>query len=380
MRPEDQLDALLDQQLSGRMQRAAVSDELRPLISAAARLDNFRDAMPSSAFSHNLEARLLAHMSQSAGAAPVHERSSASSRRPVEVVFDAIPLRTRMAWAGIAAALFVTIGLGALTAKAAPGSPLYAVRQVAQSIAAHALPAPSVDTAALVAQLQADLATYDQAIAQGDTSAALSALAKLRTDDQHAAKLIATIPDAKASVSAQAQLAAFHSTSNGDLRASLSRLNLQGRAEVTDLLRDWGFTSLVVTRAHISADSKSTSTSHDTHGSSTAPDTSTAGTIIVDVHGNGFDSDAKVLINGQAYSNVLQVNSTEISVRVEQSALGAGQVVIGVENADGTVAFAPTAQRDETGGSGAAVTPSPTSKDGEHQTPSVTPTVESSNP
>ncbi len=379
MGPEDQLDALLDQRMSGRVQRGAISDELRPLVSAAARLDSFRDAAPSSAFSRDLEARLLARVTQSAGAAHAHERPSTPTRRPVDIRHGAIPLRTRATWAGIAAALLVTIGLGALTAKAAPGGPLYAVRQFAQTIAAHTLPAPSVDSSALVATLQADLTAYDQAIAQGDTSAALSALAKLRTDDQQAAKLIATISDAKSSVSAQTQLAAFHSTANGDLRASLPKLNLQGRAQVTDLLRDWGFTSLVVTRAHISVDGKSTS--HDSHGSTSSSDTSTAaGTFIVDVHGNGFGQGAEVLINGQPYSDVLQVTSTEISIRVQQSELGEGNVAIGVENADGTVAFAPSVQRDESTDSGAAATPSPTSKDGERETPSVTPTAESGRP
>lgn len=377
MGPEDQLDALLDQALSGRTQRSAVSDELKPLISAAARLDAFRDATPADAFSRDLEARLLARMAQPAVAAHGRERPSEVTRGPVHLRRDAIPLRTRAAWAGIAAALLVTIGLGALTAKAAPGGPLYLVRQFAQSIAAHALPSSTVDASALIAQLQADLAAYDHANTQGDMPAALAALAKLRTDDQHAARLIGTISDAKSLASAQAQLAAFHASANGDLRASLPGLSLPGRAAVTDLLREWGYSTLTVKSAHISADSKPTN--RDTHSSTSGTD---GASVIVEVHGTGFDASARVLINGQPYGSILAQSATSITVRAPQSALGGGQWVIGVENGDGTVAFAATSQRDDQAGSSADGTPGATSKDSGRTTPdeTVTPLPGSSNP
>lgn len=378
MRPEDQLDALLDQALSGRTQRSVVSDELKPLISAAARLDTFRDAMPTDAFSRDLEARLLAHMSASPVVTPVRERPSEATRSPVQIKRNAIPLRTRAAWAAIAAALLVTIGLGALTAKAAPGGPLYLVREFAQSIASHALPSSTVDVAALVAQLQGDLAAYDHAIAQGDIPAATSALAKLRTDDQRAARQIGTISDAKSLASAQAQLAAFHASANGDLRASLPAMSIQGRAAVTDLLREWRYTTLTVKSARISADGKPAS--HDTHGSSSG---SAGPSVIVEVRGAGFDAGARVLINGQPYSSILAQSATSITLRAPQSALGEGQWMIGVENGDGTVAFAATSQRDDQVGSSADVTPSATSKDSSGRTTpaeTATPSSGSSNP
>ena len=342
MRSEDELDALLTVMAQGRPSRAPVnpvnpiSDEVAPLLEAARRLDSLRDAAPSAAFSDALEARLLARMAQRAPAATsAPQRAAPQMRRRRYIAFA-----PRAAWTAIAAALILTIALGVLTAQAAPGSPLYGVRQLTQKVVAGSTSAS--DAAAALKQAQADLALYTSSIAQGDTRAALAALAKLRADDARATQTIAQMRDAAARQQAQAQLDSFHQQAAQALLASLSALDWQARAQVTDALRAWGATQLTVSHARIVAD-----TAH-----SPKPQAANAGeTVLAQISGAGFTSGAVVLVNGQPVGTVLALTPTQLIARIPAISLadmpGGGALTLGVEAPDGTVAITTQIARDD---------------------------------
>lgn len=343
MHREDELDALLESRARGFAPTSTVSEEVAPLLAAAARLDSLRDAAPSSAFASDLEARLMARMAQTE-AQTQPDRRSATQRRVLR-------MPARAAWAAVAAVLLLTVGLGAFTAQAAPGAPLYVVRKFAQTLAAQAL--PTADPLSHLAQARSDLAAYEAAIAASNEPAALTALGKLRADDAHVAESIAQVSDSAVRQQAQTQLSDFRLDAENQLRASLASLDWSGRAQVTDALRGWGNTSLVVTLARIQADTSSS------QGANTSSD---AGTALIDAHGAGFSAQSQLLVNGQPGGQIISQTPTDLIVRVTTKSLStvdAESLAIGVENADGTVAYTTRVERDDHSAPGASETPAP---------------------
>ncbi|MDE3228896.1 MAG: hypothetical protein KGO05_03355 [Chloroflexota bacterium] len=352
MRPEEELDA----RLSEPTQAQSVSRELAPLLAAAARLAPLRDARPDHTFADDLEAQLLVRLGQ---------RPSAPPRRlPV--------VAPRVAWAAVAAILLITISLGALTAKAAPGAPLYGVRQFAQTLAARAAGTPAADPYAALGRAQADLSAYDAASASHDTSAALAALARLRADDASAAKDAAALSDASARQRAQARISAFQQGAATDLRASLTWLAWQPRAQVTDALRAWGDASLAVAQITIRPGSAAT---HPTPAN--ASDT----TLLVEAHGDGFVTGTRLLVNGAPVGATVSLSATQVVFRVAASALQfapASHSILAIQNPDGTVAMSRQTEHDDHGASSDTTTPAPDGHSGDQGTATAVPNATTS--
>ncbi len=344
--PEDALDVLLTERANsrsgaGRMasvprSMAPADDALRPLMDAAAHLDTLADAAPSAAFTAELEQRLMARMQERAAQSQRSARplrpSQGAGARPGTVSSGALRGWSHPAWAGIAAALLLTIGLGVFTAQAAPGQPLYTVRELAQHMAAQAFPSATASVKDALAHAEADLAAYNTAIAHGDTSAALGDLRALRADDADAAQRANALSDPSARQAASLQVAQFRQTAGVDLRQSLSTLDWQGRAQVTDVLRAWGDTTLVVTEARVLSDPSSASQGQHGVGASD--------TALLQVGGAGFADGSQVLVNGQPVGALVSLSPTTITVRVQTTDLSDGKLVIAVEESDGTVAIA----------------------------------------
>lgn len=346
MQPDETLDRLLTE----RIQRGAVvaipreqpqaDAELTPLLEAVARLDPLREARPSTAFAADLEQRLIARMAGLEQAAPMGAREThtpaliapRSLRRASGAHAPHIP--ARLTWISVAAALALTIGLGVFTAQAAPGGPLYSVREFAQHVAAQAFPSPTAAAQSALAQANADLAAYQSAIARGDSTAALAALAALRSDDARAEQDINALQDASARKAMQARLEQFRQGAAADLRASLSALDWQGRAKVTDALRAWGATTLRVTQARLMS-----AAGEDPHAKS-------GGDLLLTVSGAGFTSGAQVLVNGQAVGEVIAVSPAQVKARVASGAVAGSALVVGIETSDGEVAITTSVRQD----------------------------------
>ena len=354
MSSEEELDALLDERMRGRAPRGPVSRDVAPLLSTAARLDPLREATPSSAFAADLERRLLAHMADRS-ALPTEKLLAQPPLPQPQRRLGPIHLSQRAAWAAIAAALLLVAGLGALTAQAAPGAPLYVVRQLAQTLAAKALPSPTQDPQASLAQARADLAAFDTAIASANAPAALGALNKLRADDAETAQRIADVSDDTTRQAEQTQLTDFRQGAASDLRASLPSLDWQARAQVTSELRAWGNANLVVTDARILPDTAAS------QGASSAASGSASGSLLIEARGAGFVTGSQLLVNGQPSGEIISLSPTQITVRVTANAVSfgaSGSLVIGVENPDNTVAMTTHVEREDQGnGSDTSATP-----------------------
>jgi hypothetical protein len=359
--PEDVLDVLLTERARSRVGGGSklkssrsdrpVGDEFAPLLDAVARLDPLADAMPSDAFTADLEQRLMAQMRR--------QPSTPQQRRSPRVAMFGGVARgpSRLAWAGIAAALALTVGLGVFTAHAAPGQPLYPVRQFAQSVASDAFTSPADKSHSALLRAQADLAAYNAAIARGDAAAAMTTLTSLRADDAEAAASASAVNDHGAQQAAQAQVALFRQGAQTDLRQSLTALGWQERAQVTDALRSWGNTSLLVRQAHVFSDSGTSQSSHSAKA---------ADTVLIQVNGAGFSAGAQLLVNGQRVGTLVTLSSNVLTVRAPASLLDSDSLVVGVEEGDGTVALAAHVTRDGADQPGQAATPSSGDHSGDH--------------
>lgn len=356
MHPEDALDVLLNERAAGHAPRPAsrlANDDLTPLLEAAARLDSLHDAAPSAAFADDLEQRMLARLGQRPQSA--RQGRLGQGRLVSRITGIGAAPAMRLAWAAIAATLLLTIGVGVITAQAAPGQPLYIVRQLAQHAAADVFPSPTSASLAALTRANTDLAAYDAEIARGDDAAALTTLRALHADDAQAASDAAALQDASARQGALAQLAQFRGRAQPDLRASLASLTWQGRAQVTDQLRDWGDTTLAVTQARVLADNTATQSSHASGKSA-----------LIVVSGAGFASGAQTLVNGQAAEEVISLTPTHITARFDTSAVNGTTLVVAIENPDGTVAFTTQVERDDNGAPGHVATPGSGDHGGNH--------------
>lgn len=360
MQPDETLDLLLTERIHGGAvaalprERWQVDAELAPLLAAADRLDALRGARPSAAFADDLERRLLARVAEleqpnhiaSAGAAAGARLTPRPLRAARVARSHRIP--TRLAWISVAAALALSIGLGVFTAQAAPGGPLYPVRELAQHVAAQAFPSPTAAAQSALARASADLGAYQSDIARGDTPAALVALAALRADDAQAAQDIAALPDASARKAMEERQAQFRQGAATDLRASLAVLDWRARAQVTDALRAWGATRLRVTQARLLSGE---ATAQDSHASADA------GAVIVVVSGDGFTPGSQALVNGAPAGVILAQSPAQLKVRVDASTVAGQGLVIGVETSDGAVAITMNILRDDHAAPGHAPTP-----------------------
>jgi hypothetical protein len=355
MHPDDALDVLLNERAAeharaGRALHSAnkqANDELAPLLEAAARLNPLHDAAPSAAFADDLEQRVLARLGQRSQ--PVQRGRLTSFGAGV----GAAP--AKLAWAGIAAALLLTIGLGVFTAQAAPGQPLYPVRQLAQHAAANVFPAPTSAALAALTRANADLAAYDAATARGDTAAALATLPALRADDAQASSDAIALQDASARQAALAQVAQFRRRAQSDLRASLAALTWEGRAQVTDQLRAWGDATLMVAQARVLADSSSEQNPRPGDNSA-----------LLVVTGAGFAPGAQALVNGQAVGTLISLTPTRMTTRIDTRVVNGTTLVIAIENPDGTVAMTAQVARDDNGAPDHTATPGGGNHGGNH--------------
>ncbi len=235
------------------------------------------------------------------------------------------------------------------------------MRQFAQTLAAQALATPTTDPNVALSRAQADLAAFKTASANENEVGAVAALTRLRADDALAARQAAAISDTATRQSIQATISAFRASAQPDLRASLSWLGWQSRAKVTDILRGWGYTSLMVSEIDIQSDGAPGAGGSQKSGAN-------ATTLIV-AHGQGFTSGTQLLLNGAPIGVRISLTATQFVVRVPTSALNqqaSHNLALAVANPDGTVALARETQREDHGSSGASATPGSGDQGGDH--------------
>lgn len=295
----------------------AEDDELLPLVATAQRLASLRVPLSDPAVAQLIKARVLARATERR-----QEREVAPTREQ-----DRRRARPTMGWsvlraALVAAVVVLVVGVSTVVvaaAQARPGSPLFALHRVEQSVQANVTP----DTAARARQhlqfAREWLATLHTAATQplGDAAYA-DALRALRDEDVAAAHEIAQVRPGAQRTALENDLATLRTDERTMLRATLSAANWPNRIAATTALGVLGVTVPRVTGATLVEDT-------DDHW-------------LVTLTGSGFQPGALLLVNGQPTGSVIALSNGVLTATVPVDALAQTPSTLGVGNPDGTAA------------------------------------------
>lgn len=353
----DQLDTLLTARRAGRPVSALMTrGDLAPLLTAAETLTPLADAHPSAEFADRLEARLMARVEAREPTRPMTAYPPTRHTRPNR---RAQPRRrfTQITWAAVAACLMLGMTVGALTASAHPGAPLYSLRKVVEGISADLNGGPAATARDNLQRASAALAAFNAAASQGNDAGALTALDQLTQADHTAADAIAQVGDSAQRSALQSQLDSLHAQETAGLRAGLPNLDWPARIQVTSALRGLRATTLAVTSARVKGAQEGGSGDSEKSAAS-------SGLVTVIVNGAGFTPGAVLLLDGRPAGVVDAVAPGTLTAHLAPGALDGEVKSIGVGEPDGSAASTTHIESDEHS-SGATRTPEP----GDHATP-----------
>jgi hypothetical protein len=346
----EQLDALLSSHSSSRpsaRRRWSLPererDELERLLEIADDLARVRTILPASAFTDELEARLLAHARRQASADAITADDAADDAPTVPLL--ALPDRpgrrgsrpvrdsrrgSWRIWASLAAAvlLALTITTFAVAAYASPGSALYTVRRW-QEDARSNLANSDAERAQLYIQYATDaLDALDAAVAQHDSNGYSEALNRFTDEFGQAIAALAQVPSGADHDRLSASLDELRARGHSDLRSALPSLSWSSRVATTSALREVGETVLAVTRV--------SGVRSGSYG---------ARLWTLTISGSGFQNGAVLLVDGRPAGHVVILTPTRIVAQL----VGGGQEDaltrrIGVGNPDGTAATSPVTE------------------------------------
>ncbi len=382
MQPEDRLDALLtsrrargDSALAG-----GRGGDLSPLLDAADRLAPLASARPGTDFAQALESRLLKHGNQLAGLrsgviATSPDKAQTKTLEPTIVSGRSRSVRTRvpgsrlrrpqLLWPAIAAALFITVLGGTLTAAAhaGPGTPLFGMREWEQSVQISLASSPADRVRLHLSYANDALTALDGVVARrgGDPSYSDALTALQREVSAAASDLSAVASPAEHDALAQ-QLSGFRSHERQDLHTALAVLPWPDRVATTSALAHAGDNNVPVVVSVAIAPT----------GDGEARD------VKITVIGTGFQKGAVLLIDGVVMGQVAEVSPTTLVAQATQDEVGRGHRTIGIGNPDGTAAVAsqPSEGGRPESSPGSEKTPSPSEGHGNsgHGDGSATPT------
>lgn len=295
----------------------AEDDELAPLLATAQHMASLRPPLSDPAVAQAIEARVLARATE--------------RRRQGEVTPRRAPQRWQglptISWGGVlrpalvAAAVFLVLGVSTLVlaAQARPGTPLFTLHRIEQSVQANAA-LDSTSRARQHLQFAREwLATLHSVATQhlGDTAYA-DALRALRDEDAATASEIAHMQPSTQRTALQADLAALRTDERTTLRATLSATSWPNRIAATTAL---GMLGVQVPRVL----GASLIEGVDEHWQ-------------VTVTGTGFEPGALLLVDGQPAGTVSATSNGLLTAELPLDALVQTPSALGVGNPDGTAA------------------------------------------
>jgi hypothetical protein len=375
MEQERELDQLLSQWLIGRVTSAP--EPLAPLLAAADALTPLRRTAPSTAFAHELEARMLRRarqVSEDGLTFTAAEERTTPERLPRSPGGERASARAgrlgrsagarRLLWAGaIAATLLCMIGgVFVVAADAQPGAALYVVRLFEQNVRSQLTTNAADRTQLHLDNAAAALQAFDAAVAQHAHGARLTdALNTFVSEHLAAGASLTEVTNSAAHAKLATALDEQRTQATSDLRAALTAQDWLVRLQITQALGALNVAVPVVTQVTLSeardpADSRG-------EGRITT----------VTITGAGFQPGAQLLLRGAPTGTTISVSADTFVAQVRAAAQAvASQGPIAVGNPDGTVAIS---NKDPIITSSAHGTPTvePT-KNGDHGKPKGTPT------
>jgi hypothetical protein len=354
MDPEYELDALLsakrgEQPAAGRPPGTR-SVALAAALAAARHLDPLRRAEPSPDFVRALEGQLLTRVGVLAMRPAVAQatRGSIAQRGARKLA----PRWRWSPWLTVAAVLLlVVVGSGFLlhaAALATPGSPLYGLRRLEQTVRVQ-LAGSDAARARLHLQYAGEaLDALDAALARHASSGAYgAALDTYQSEMRSAAAMLALVPAGAEHDAISAQFAALTQRGRHDLLAALPGIDWPERITTTRVLGQLGASVPTVTGAQVVVMQ---------HGASAKWQ--------VTVQGTGFQPGATLLLDAQPAGTVRSISPTQLEATVEIPP-AESVTSVGIGNPDDTASATTNLQKSSAPDDhGRQATPTPTSTAG----------------
>ena len=338
-------------QVNGRSELAQ-DDDLAPLVATARRLSALDVPLSDPAVAQAIKARVLARATER------REQGDVAAKRTPRRLWT----RPTIGWdvlrpALVAAVVFLVLGVGTVVAaaQASPGSPLFALHRIEQSVQANA----ALDSTSRARQhlkfAREWLATLRAAATQNlDNTTYADALHALRDEDDAAASEIAQMQLGTQRTALEADLGALRTDERATLRATLLATSWPNRIAATTALGALGVEVPRVTSATLVEGAE--------------------GHWQVTLSGKGFQPGALLLVNGQPAGTVTATSSGVLTATLPLNALTEAPSTLGVGNPDGTAAATTSARMQKQGDATATPehnaqgTPSP----GSEETPVAT--------
>ncbi|HET8908911.1 MAG TPA: hypothetical protein VFN11_18285 [Ktedonobacterales bacterium] len=327
-------------------------DPLKHAKAAANALEPLAATRQSSAFELSLEKRLMTYLAEYNGqqaeyptAAPA-ARSGTTGARPFKLgrrasqIWRAQHLASRIA---VAAALLLTLLAGAtvLAIEATPGTLFYGLHQFGQNVQVGLAQSKS-DRARLQINYARDaLNVLEGAISTGDYSNFAADLTDFQSKYGAAVAAVSQLPDGTLHAQLESQVASVGTRATTDFSAAMPRMTWSNRLVTTSAIAKLGKKVLAI-KSITFGRGRGTS---GNGGSGGTPETGSG--LLIHIHGFGFESGAKVYINGRPAGIVHGVAANDIQVELAGvTSVNAG-TTIGVSNPDGTATQITLSERSD---------------------------------
>lgn len=327
-------------------------DPLKHAKAAANTLEPLAAARQSSAFEMSLEKRLLAYLAQYNGqrgayptAAPAISSGTAGARpfnlgRGASQIWRTQHPASRIA---VAAVLLLTLLVGAtmLAIEATPGSIFYGLHRLGQNVQVGLTQSQS-DRARLQINYARDaLNVIEGTISTGDYTNFSAELTDFQSKYGAAVAAVAQLPDDAVHAQLESQVASVGTQATTDFSAAMPRMTWSNRLVTTSAVAKMGNKVLAIKSITFGR-------GRGTPGSGAPGGTpGTASGLLIHIHGFGFETGAKVYINGRPAGIVHSVVANDIQVELAGvTSVNAG-TTIGVSNPDGTATQITLSRRSD---------------------------------
>jgi uncharacterized membrane protein YgcG len=354
MTPDEYLNSLIERREHGEEWRSAANDDIAVRMTAAEALAHLQKVEVPPEFASRLETQIRAHArglpwQETNGIVTPwhHPRGRGNGHRSVGH-------RAWMTALSLAAALILAcLGVFQAAANSLPGDPFYGVKQWEQSLALSMSSSPQDQAQLQIQQLRGAIRDLRAEVTDGHAdSAILQALGIVAGATRASQSAVAALPDGAARLADERDLASALSDEDAALRQLLNHVDWPVRVAFTHQLGVLGDAVPTITEVKVQDQQD--------------------GSVLITLTGTHFDPQARLVINGMPGGTVRSITPTQLVAVVSSSAWHGGAHIIGVLNADGMAAQAPSgADNDEQG-------PGDNDGDsGDHGTPPPTRTPES---